>query len=426
MLIGTNTLSAQSWGNLSPLFQFFPEGTQAFFDEEFDVLSNALQHDNNDGLQLSDFDLDLVGDSLFYYLNYGTIGEADANMLFWQYHQDQLDLAINDNNVSPEDSLTLASEFIRVEDIWHIQNDNLNAVIDNYPTTLMEVSSLGIDRANDRWDNYQGTWVQSFSYLENNGYISSTPVPDVVTLEDLLDETLFSSIYDFEIAYGQEFSDINFYKESYSARSSLLRVASVPKLNQLFEARWAIEASFFNAPEDLTENPPLLSDAEVSNNDIVNLGEGLNPFIVNANFAITYSPVLGTVSSSRTFRLYSSIGMELSSYIPSHRTESVSFRVDHTNRVGKTTGYGPQIGAGFIVNYANYSFYSYGTVAAGIVNLSTDYRYDSRTINAGIRFGDTINVRYTLGESSWAPNLAKSARFSRFTVGIILDELRRP
>jgi hypothetical protein len=261
--------------------------------------------------------------------------------------------------------------------------------------------------------------------LQENSPISETPPQDIETIDGLLDATLFSSIYDFEIAYGQEFSDINFYKESYSARSSLLRVASVPKLNQLFEARWAIESSFFNAPENLADNPLLHSDPAVSNSDIVNLGEGLNPFIVNANFAITYLPAFGSIGNGGRFRLYSSIGMELSSYIPSHRTETVSFRVDHTNRVGKTTGYGPQIGAGFVVNYANYSFYSYGTVATGIVHLSSEYRYNARSINAGIRFGDTLNVRYTLGEASWAPNLDKSVHFSRFTVGIILDELRR-
>lgn len=426
LLLFSCSLQAQSWGSLTPLFNFLPEGTEEFFDEEFEGLSNDLLYDDNDGITVSGFDLATAEDSLFHYLNEGSIGEADSAMVFWDYNQEELDNAIENNDVTTEDSTSLSNEVIRLEDIWYSQNDNLNGSIGDYQNELSNIDSLTIEKGDQRWDVHQGTWDNIFGTLADDGHPTLSNNQEAENVEDLLDNTIFSSIMDFEIAYGQEFSDIKFYKEAYSARSNLLRIASVPRLDQLLEVRWAVEGSFFNAPEELSATPFLDEDPSAANSDLLNLDSGLNPFIINANFAITYAPSLGSIGSSGKFRLYSSVGMEAGAYLPSHRTDEVVFRVDHTNRVGKTTGYGPQIGAGFAINFTGYSFYSYGTVATGIVNLSSDYRYNASTVNAGIRLGDALNVRYTMGNASWAPNENKTVSYSRFTVGIILDELRRP
>ncbi|MEL7222953.1 MAG: hypothetical protein AAGJ93_16645, partial [Bacteroidota bacterium] len=345
----SSALQSQSWGSLTPLFNFFPEGTADFFDEEFAVLSDELLNDDNDGLSVAGFDLVDAGDSLSYYLNEGTIGAADSATVFWDYNQSELENVLDNDDSFPEAAEELTETAIGIENTWYEQNESLNEGIATYQNTLSNVDSEILEAGNDRWDVSQGTWESTFGILADNGHPTSAEDEEgAESLEDLFDNTIFSSILDFEIAYGQEFSDVKFFREAYSARSNLLRIASVPKLNQLIEARWALEGSFFNAPEELS-NTSFLSETPTS--DILNLNEGLNPFIVNADFAITYAPVLGSLGNGK-FRLYSSIGMEAGAYIPAHRAEeAISARIDHTNRVGKTTGFGPQIGAGFVLNY---------------------------------------------------------------------------
>ena len=127
------------------------------------------------------------------------------------------------------------------------------------------------------------------------------------------------------------------------------------------------------------------------------------------------------MSEGKILRLYTSIGMEAAAYMPSHI--EVGAPGSAGSRVGKTTGYGPQVGVGFTAGYENVIFYSYGTVAHGAIIESDDYRYNSMTINAGFRFGNTLNVRYSYGDYAWAPDGNKTAQLSRFTVGIIIDDL---
>jgi hypothetical protein len=213
------------------------------------------------------------------------------------------------------------------------------------------------------------------------------------------------------MAFGQEWSQVYFWGERYSARSSLIRIATVPRFNQNIETRWALEGSFFKNDEDLYDE------------STASLEEGLNPFICSANFAMMYLPRLATLNGGvGDFRLYSSIGMDLGTYAPAH---AIASDPRFAGRVGNTTGYGPQIGVGFVLDYSSIVLYSYATYARGNVVDAENYKYHAATVNAGIRLGDTLNVRYTMGESVWAVNEQKRAMFSRLTVGVILDSLRQ-
>lgn len=424
----TTQINAQAWGTTGPFFDLFSVDEESTFNLNLDILTDSLLQDRFDGLQLSDFDLGMASDSMFHYLNAGSgsVEPTDSLTGVWQSGQNDLDGFIDSANLSSEDSVLVYQDFGHINDVWNNEYDSLNAVIGTYQDTITNLDEVGMGDGVIRFDQYAGKWHQAYLCLLNNGLpmaqgASSHAGVNNIDIEGLLDTTLLSSLLDFEIAFGQEWAEVNFFNESYNVRSSLLRIASVPKYNQIMEMRWALEGSFFNNDEDI------LNLTELSNNN--SLAEGMNPFICSANFALMYLPSFGSIGDNGTFRLYTSIGIDLGVYAPSHADyehPSPNARQDFSDRVGLTSGYGPQIGAGFVVNYSDFSFYSYGTVARGEVIGESEYVYNATTINAGIRYGDAINIRYTLGDSSWAPDGNKSAKFSRFTIGVILDEIANP
>ncbi len=210
------------------------------------------------------------------------------------------------------------------------------------------------------------------------------------------------------MAYGQETSNIHFWGDEYSVRANVIRVASVPTFRQNMETSWAAETSFFNKSEN--------SQQETS----VALKDGMNTLMYHGNFSLLFLPQVGFVNNGKAeFRIYTSIGLDIGSYVPSHVDS------DYPERVGLTTGFGPEVGLGFVVNLESVSLYGYGTIAQGAIEAADFYNYNSSSLNTGIRIGDVLNIRYTLGESRWANKGHKKANFSRFTVGILLDSLNR-
>lgn len=410
-----NTLKAQAPTHLGPLLELFTEDEQNNFINELNLLSDSLLFNPSDGFRLSDFDLSIPVDSLFFYIGQGSIGETDSLTQVWLANQGELNNWLGTGTVSPDDSLALTDEFLRINQIWNSDYDSLNTFIGSYQDSLGGINPGVFGGGVTRYELFSGNWQQAYRCLWLNilpATLEGNVNQGIDSLREVLDTTLFFNGYDFEIAYGQEWSQVGFWGERYSARSSLLRVATVPRLNQNIETRWALEGSFFRNSEDVYDENASLED-------------GLNPFICSANFAMMYLPKVGTIqgrAGSGDFRLYTSIGMDMGTYVPAH---IIASDPQFAGRVGNTTGYGPQIGAGFVLNFEALSLYSYATMARGNVIESNDYKYHATTLNAGVRLGDVMNVRYTLGESVWAPNEAKIATFSRLTVGVILDSLRR-
>lgn len=415
LLIGTLNLRAQGWNPLGPLLELFDQDDGRNFEEEFDLLRDRLLDTGSDGLQLSDLDLGMPIDSLMSYLGgNGSIDMPDSLQEIWMGNDADLRDLLNQGNFSSEDSLSLLGQFGDLNDIWYDQVDSLGNVIgdgglfDDLPIDFLDIGE-------DRYNATGGNWERAFNRLERDvdEFRDGFPTDGVDSLTEVIETSLFNSGLDIEMAFGQEWSDIGFYDRSYSARSSLIRIASVPTYRSNIEYRWSIQGSFFNNTEDI------LSESNSS------LEDGLNAFICNANFAFLYQPSFGQVANGEAeFRFYTSIGMDASTYVPSHADPNDPSLAD---RVGNTTGYGPEIGAGFIINLSGASLYSYATVSSGDVIDAEElgYRYNAQTLNAGIRLGDAVNVRYTYGQASWAPQERKRATYSQFTVGIILDELSR-
>ncbi|MEZ4988459.1 MAG: hypothetical protein R2795_26115 [Saprospiraceae bacterium] len=411
------TLRAQIPTHLGPLLELLTEQDEANFNTELGQLSDSLFYDQFDGLRIEDFDLGIAHDSLFYYLNNDTIINTDSLVQVWLNNGNDLDMWLGSGDVSSEDSTALNDEFDRLNEIWFTDHDSLNTVIDTYQDTLQFTNGFNTEDFVTCYEVFIGPLYQSFDLLETEYWPSlftNTPNQGIDSLKEVLDTTLFDDAYDFEIAYGQEWSSINFWGEQYDLRANLIRIATVPKFNQTFETRWSLEGSFFLG-EDAVENRGEIQE--------LNFESGVNAFICNANFAMMYLPRFNGMGGTADFRLYTSIGVDAGTYVPSHIDLTVPA---YANRIGKTTGWGPELGFGFIIDFQQlFTLYSYGTIARGNVINGFDYKYHSATINAGIRYNDAINVRYTLGESSWAPNDQKNVRYSRFTVGVILDSLRR-
>lgn len=411
LLVAGGRLQAQTPTNLGPLLDLFTESEQNNFTNELHQLGDSLIYNPYDGFRLSNIDLTIPVDSLFFYLGQGTIGQTDSLTDIWSMNQDMLNNYLGTNDVSPVDSSSLTTAFTNINNVWNTDYDSLNTVITSYQDSLSDANEQTFSSWATAFPLLTGDWLLSYNQLLNNqlpAVLSGNTNQGVDSLTEVLDSTLFANGYDFEMAFGQEWSQVHFWGERYSARSSLVRIATVPRFNQTIETRWAIEGSFFNSSEDLFDE------------NSASLDQGINPFICSANFAMMYLPRLATLRGGKgDFRIYTSVGMDLGTYAPSHANSL------YADRVGNTTGYGPQIGAGFVLDYSDIVLYSYATYARGNVVDAENYKYNASTLNAGIRLGNAINVRYTLGESVWAVDDQKRATFSRLTVGVILDSLRQ-
>ncbi|MEM1215662.1 MAG: hypothetical protein AAGJ82_08260 [Bacteroidota bacterium] len=411
----TINVNAQNWSTLGPLIDIFTEQQENEFNEDVDELTFDLFLNTNDTISLADFEFGLAQDSLLFYMsNDNQLGTTDSLTGVWGMHNDELNNFFNNTNLSEEDSTTVSNDFFRINDIWNNEYDSLNTIILSSADSLGTLDSSLVEDGFRRYDMSQGPLANLFGELEEGQLPTLFDDNDNIGVDNIgeaLDTTLFSSALDLEMAFGQEWSTTRFYSESYDVRASLMRFASVPRLDQNFEFRWALQGSFFNADENLIRD------------EVDNLEDGMNPYICHGETSILYTPMLSCFNNT-IFRLYTSVGMEAATYVPSHRIEDDPRFAD---RVGKTTGYGPQLGVGFSVAHMGMLFYSYGTVARGDVINAEDlgYNFHSMAINAGARFGDAVNIRYSYGDYAWAPNGNKSSRFSRFTVGIILDELNR-
>ncbi|PJA50288.1 MAG: hypothetical protein CO171_02540 [Syntrophobacterales bacterium CG_4_9_14_3_um_filter_49_8] len=71
------------------------------------------------------------------------------------------------------------------------------------------------------------------------------------------------------------------------------------------------------------------------------------------------------------------------------------------------------------------TIYSLATVAhGGVFHAVLPYRYNAMRFEAGMRFGNIINVRYSTGHVTWQDNDNRRADIkNQVTVGIILQEL---
>lgn len=403
-LLSLSTAQAQIWADLTPIFEQLDAGDREDFSNDLTDLIDEFDYNS--------FQLNGAIDSLFLGLGgLGVNGPIDSMLAAWGNNRDNLLEFLDNSGLGMGDSLLIISEYDRVNELWYLNLDSLNQVLNNYQDTIPFDPDLA-DEAGDRFEVFEGLWTQIFGDLQEmvEGGFDATDPNGIGNFRPVLD-TLFGSLFDLELAFGQENANAFFWGEEYSIRTSVMRVGSVPRFNTSWEARWHLQGSFFNADETNVR-------------ETTSIEEGFNSFLCNAQFAIMYNPIINCVGGT-VFRLYSSLGFEMNTYAPAHNLAD-------DRRVGNTTGYGPQMGAGMIVNVGDaISFYTFGTLSTGQVVdedsfwSNTGYRHSSRSINAGLRYGNAVNLLYTHGTGDWARNGNKSVEFSRITLGIILDTLGR-
>lgn len=407
LLLGSSTAEAQIWADLTPFFEQLDNDDRSDFSNNLDELIETFDY--------SSIELHGVIDSLLNGLEVLDMGSIDSMLLAWGNNRDDLILTLGNGDFNMLDSLFIISEYDRVNALWYLNLDSLNQLLDQYQDTTATYDPNLANEAADRFEVFEGLWTQIFGDLQAmvEGGFDATDPDGFGNFASALD-TLFSSMFDLELAFGQEFAQAKFYEEAYGVTTSVIRLGSVPRFNTDWEARWHVQGSFFNNNEEIM--------AETNT-----IEEGFNNFLCNAQFAIMYNPIISQ-ERGNIFRLYTSLGMEMGTYVPAHvRPGDPSTEP----RVGNTTGYGPQIGAGMVVNTGDISFYTFGTLATGDVIdensfwAGNGYRFNSSSVNAGLRYGNVVNILYTYGTGSWARNENKFVEYNRVSIGIILDALRR-
>lgn len=401
LTISFNVAQAQIWSGLEPVFEQMDPTERENFAEELDRLMESWHYGS--------VELNGIVDSLVDGMSiYDPTMPVDEMSEAWGTARGNLTNLLDDIDLEMPDSLAIIDEFDRVNEIWDMNLDTLNAVMELYDGETDFPPGLAREAVR-RFEVFEGLWTQIFMDVEESVIfgLDRTDPQGLGNMEETID-VLFGSMFELEFAFGQQFSDANYYGEKYSPVASVIRLASVPGFKQDWEARWSIMGSFFTAGEDL------LGEAS-------SLQEGFNGLWGSAQFALMYNPLIRN-SRGVKIRLYSSLGMEAGVYVPPHVRD---YDPRSWGNVGNTTGYGPQIGAGAIVTIGHASMYTYGTLATGDVVEGFDYRFRSQTANAGIRYGNAVNVLYTYGNAMWAPNRNKFMEYHQITIGVILSGLRR-
>ncbi|MEY3050242.1 MAG: hypothetical protein RLY31_27 [Bacteroidota bacterium] len=233
-------------------------------------------------------------------------------------------------------------------------------------------------------------------------------------LGQLFDESIFP---DFELAFGRQEAQMKYYEEEYAAQAMVFRMGSVPRFDREvpggrhsrlpIEARWHVQASWLSRPLDAYLQDPENRSGQPE--------AGFHPLLLRGDFAMMATPGLGQWGNT-SFRMISSLGMEFGTFAPAHRDYAPPFT---TYNKGFATGFGPQAGGGFSMTTGPLVIYALATVSHG-KTINSDNRYVSRQVTTGMRFGNTIHVCYSTGESSWQETGNRTARVRhQFTVGMI-------
>ncbi len=324
------------------------------------------------------------------------------------------------------DADTLLGELDEIQDIFGSNFDSLGGLYGQYQ------DSLRFDSAN--WNviiiDFDNLTDEHYDILQDTlGMVMGSTFPsNPNNFANLLDK-LFDPISfpDLELAFGVQNADYKYWGEEYSADAKVIRIGSVPRFDKEadqcnyptpilpIEARWHVMASWNGGERTLASESDATGAREEGDKG------GFNPLMFYGDFAMMATPRIGAWGNT-SFRLITSLGMEFGTYAPAHR----DYRPPFTSfNKGFATGFGPQAGAGFAMTTGQLVIYSIATMAEGdVVRCALPYRYNSRRLEVGMRYGNIINVRCTTGKMSWQENDNRRANINhQVTVGIILSEL---
>lgn len=412
-VLGADSLYAQYWTPFLPLLE-------QWSTEELETMSTETQSLQN-VFDFKNINLRDVSDDLQNILTDPNAEDPTQGLRempeVWQDGRNTLEDILERGRAEDRISDTLNIEealmqFDNIHDIWNRFYEDLDGVLENplssNPDHVEEGLSI-FEESSGLWeegfnDPLKGTTMdvhERFALGDKHGN----------NMKNILD-SLFNASYDLEIAFGTIRGDRRFYVTDFPVNANVVRIASVPKFNTTWETRWSLQASYFKG------------SGETVNLENVDPNDETKALMYNAECAFMYNPKING-GGDVALRLYSSLGMELRTYVPAH-TQAVTPRT--LNNKGNTTGMGPQIGAGVIVSAGPLTFYTYGTMSSGdVFKAPTGYHYNSTTANAGARLGNSVNVLFSRGFATWSTGSLtdRYITYNQITVGLILADLIR-
>lgn len=334
------------------------------------------------------------------------ISDLDALTSEWGAGRDTLSGFLAGNGIDSTGQADLLGQFDITNSNWDMNTDSLGDIFDDYQDDLDPGSEVNID----------GPPSPGIGNIFNdlNNSLDTTATSGLGGFSSVINDLFNSSLFtDLEIAYGRKKADVGYYGTGYSTgmeSTQVVRIGSVPSFDKLWESRWSASASW--TPEEF------LTGGGDPTSTPTNEG-GFSPLVFDFEFASMYNPgfSFGNIAGARVI---TSLGMEMSTYAPAHIDPSLQRTA---NNVGYTTGFGPQVGTGFATRVGQVTSYAMGTFALGRVN-GAGYDYQSMKFEAGTRFGDKINLRYSVGQQDWSLDANKRVNTrQQFTVGVLTSSL---
>lgn len=350
-------------------------------------------------------------------------GVLDSSFLdVWDPAYDLLNDKLPGLGLSNDDQDTILGQFTFVQDIFGNNFDSLGGAFGQYQDELVFDSSnwnvviIGFDDMTEANLDILQDSLDMFAdptLVNGPGDVSGI-------IGKLFDAVAFP---DLELAFGIQQAKLKYWELPYAADAKVIRIGSVPRFNRNvqncpgkpwrlpIEARWHVQASWTDT------RPPAVGDAHASNND----ANKFNPLLLSGDFAMMAIPIVGRWGNT-SFRLITSLGMEAGTYAPAHADYRPPFTLPNK---GFATGFGPQLGGGFAMTTGLLTIYSIGTVTKGETFRSRlPYKYNAARYEVGMRYGNIINVRYSVGDISWQSFENRTAKINnQLTIGLILSEL---
>lgn len=397
-------LHAQNWGAFTPILSQLDSAQRAQY---LSNLSNLQTSWNTDSLNLGS-GLDSLNAAL------GGIDPTtglDSLSAEWGIRRDSLLSWLPGSVLNAPDQDTLLSEFDRIRDIWFANNDSITRGFGLYQDSLQGNVPVFGTSFDTLGTEHQG----SLDSLNQNltAAFGSTPATGISNISSFFNQIFNKSlITSLELYGGRASTTGSYYGSNFSIPANVIGMRSVEQFDRTWEPRWAFQIS---GTTKAIGDPANGEKSAASGND------RFNPLSIDGNFSIMYNLNILTVGDNLPVRLISLLGLEASTFCPTYREFNQPFT---NNNKGFTTGWGPQIGAGFSTKIARFTAYTLGTLSFGEVNLGgPDYRYFNTQIEAGIRFDNKVTMRVRTGTTSWAPQSHKIFNNHQVTVGLPISAL---
>lgn len=364
----------------------------------------------------NDFELDLfqnpeILDSLIHTI----IDEAptldNSYSDAWSTGLDYLDVGVSSNIVSPIDQ-----DFaLGIDNIFETNFDDFGSIFSDNQVDLLfnQNDAISLDYLEPEINSDLSTLQETMLAAGEN-----TPANGLGNFSSILDQIFSPNQFPLlELAFGVQNADIKYWDKEYMVKPKLIRIGSVPRLNQQeiisIEGLWHAQASWVDEP--------IGGGAEIPDG----VKSDIQPLLLDLSCSAIVNRFL-FCSATIEGRLLTTLGAEVGTYAPAHRED---FGPRNNNNKGYTTGLGAQTGVGFAIRMLDggLSFYTLTTVAYGdVIESKRPYRYRSLKTEANVNLNNIINVRYSTGVQNWAPDQHRNVRRSHeVTIGLIIGNFNR-